>query len=151
MKRCLTYLYIFLALSSMTFLMTGCATTRESELREIHDTIVTNRVDTVQLYVYRTVHDTIHHHTEHTVTVTEKGDTVKVVNNNYIRERIVERDSSAYYKHQLDSMKHALNQNHDSEKTVEKKPPWWKFLGGEIVVIASIALIVTMIFRKNQK
>lgn len=151
MKGCLTYLYIFLALSSITILITGCATTSKSEFLEIHDTITANRVDTVQLYVYRTVHDTIHHLTEHFVTVNQEGDTLKVVNNNYIRERIVERDSSAYYKHQLDSMKHALNQNHDSEKTVLKKPPWWQKLTWKIIISASIALIVTLIFRKIKK
>lgn len=150
MKGCLTYIYIYicLALSSITFLITGCATTSKSELLEIHDTITINRVDTVRLFVYKTVHDTIHHHTEHIVTVNQKGDTVKVVNNNYIRERIVERDSSAYYKHQLDSVKHALNQNHDSEKTVEKKPPWWEERVIRILVIATITVIVTLFLRK---
>lgn len=132
----------------MTLLMTGCATTNKSELLEIHDTIVTNRVDTVRLFVYKTVYDTIHHLTEHFVTVNQKGDTLKVVNNNYIRERIVERDSSAYYKHQLDSMKHALNQNHDSEKTMEKKPPWMEKLAIGFLIIATIIVIVKMILLK---
>lgn len=151
MKGCLTYIYICLALSSITFLVTGCATSSKSELLEIHDTITANRIDTVRQYVRETVHDTIHNRTENIVTVNEKGDTIRETNNNYFYQHTIERDSGAYYIHLIDSLVKSLNQNHDSEKTVEKKPPWWKSLGGEIVVIASIALIVTMIFRKNQK
>lgn len=151
MKGCLTYIYICLALSSITFLVTGCATASKSELLEIHDTITANRVDTVRQHVRETVHDTIHNYTEHIVTVNEKGDTIRETNNNYYYQHTIERDSGSYYIHLIDSLVKSLNQNHDSEKTLEKKPPWWQSLEWKIVAFASIIFIAKLIIRKKKE
>lgn len=147
MKGCLTYIYICLALSSITFLVTGCATASKSELLEIHDTITANRVDTVRQHVRETVHDTIHNYTEHIVTVNEKGDTTKETNNNYFYQHTIERDSSSQYIHLIDSLIKSLNQNHDKEEVKEKKTSWWNTLPWMIIAIgAIIALVIVLIY-----
>lgn len=129
------------------FLLLNCASSRKSELLEIHDTITANHVDTVTQYFSKTVHDTIHHHTERIITISEKGDTTKETNNNYYYQHTVERDSSAYYRHILDSLIKSLNQNHDKEEVKEKKTSWWDTLPWMIIAIGAIvALVIVLIY-----
>lgn len=131
-----------------SFLITGCGTTHESELLEIHDTITAAHVDTVRQYIKQTVYDTIHQHTERIVTVNERGDTVKEVNNNYYKERIIERDSSSYYRHMIDSLMKSLMQNHDKEAVTEKKPSFWeRWKDGIIFLIFMGCFTVFFVWR----
>ena len=147
----ITYCVVSTICALLPLLITGCGTTHESELLEIHDTITANHVDTVTQYVSKTVHDTIHHHMERIVTVNEKGDTIRETNNNYYYQHTIERDSDAYYRHLIDSLVKSLNQNHEHEKTVEKSSSWWELWKWKIIAFAAIILIVKLIFRKKKK
>lgn len=104
----------------------GCKTIKESEIVEIHDTITAYRTDTVKEYKLKTLYDTVHQFTERLVTLNEAGDVVKEVNNHYYHEKVVEKDSTDKYKSSIDSLKAILNQLHDRQTVIERKPGWWE-------------------------
>ncbi len=115
---------VLLLCAALSFV--GCKTIRESEIVEIHDTVTTHKVDTVREYKLKTLYDTVHHWHTSEVTLRENGDTIRHVVNNYYKERVVERDSTDRYRSSIDSLRAVLNQLHDRQTAIERKPGWWE-------------------------
>ena len=145
MSKKIGCLPILLLCAALSFV--GCKTIRESEIVEIHDTVTTHKVDTVREYELKTIYDTVHQYTERLVTLNEAGDVVKEVNNHYYHEKVVEKDSTDKYKSSIDSLKAVLNQLHDKQTVVEKKPSWWQMWKWKIVALAAIILAAFLVIR----
>ena len=122
-------------------LMLSCATSKERELLEIHDTVTVNHVDTIRQYIERHHTDTVREKVEHIVTVNAKGDTIRETNNYYYNERVIERDSNYYYRHVIDSLKKSLDQNRDKEK--EKKGSWWDTFKWQVIALILVLIYIT--------
>lgn len=136
---------IFLLCAALSFV--GCKTIRESEIVEIHDTVTTHRIDTVREYKLKTLYDTVHQFTERLVTLNEAGDVVKEVNNHYYHEKVVEKDSTDKYKSSIDSLKAVLNQLHDKQTVVEKKPSWWEQWKWKLIALSAVILTVLLALK----
>ena len=139
---CLPILLICVTLSFV-----GCKTIWESEIVEIHDTVTMHRIDTVREYKLKTLYDTVHQFTESLVTLNEAGDVVKEVNNHYYHEKVVEKDSTDKYKSSIDSLKAVLNQLHDKQTVVEKKPSWWQTWKWKLIALAAVILTVLLALK----
>lgn len=155
-ERYLDYMYrrmgcfpMVLLLAMLAFM--GCKTIKDSELVEIHDTVSVNRIDTVYQYTQKIVNDTVREKTEHIVTVNEKGDTIRETNNYYYNQHTIERDSSAYYAHLIDSIMKSLNQNHDHEKVVEKKPSIWERFKWQLIALALLIALILLLVPRIKK
>lgn len=139
---CFPVLLLCIALSFV-----GCKTIHESEIVEIHDTLTVHHSDTVREYKSKTLYDTINIYTEKIITLSTNGDTIKEIHNYFERERIIEKDSSDVYKALLDSIKQSLNQNHEKEKVIEKKPSFWQQWKWKLVAAASIILTLLVLLK----
>lgn len=125
----------------MMLLVASCRTIRTSET-VTHDTIATHHTDTVRQYVLKTLHDTIHHLTERVVTVNEGGDTIRLVSNTVIRERVVERDSTDSQHHSADS----LAATHTAKET-QKRQTLRPSTGGMVVLAIILGGCLWVIVR----
>ena len=126
----------------MMLLVASCRTIRTTEAVETHDTVATHHTDTVRQYVLKTLHDTIHHLTERIVTVNEGGDTVRLVSNTIIRERVVERDSSDSQHHSADT----LAATHTAKET-QKRQTLRPSTGGMVVLALILGGCLWVIVR----
>lgn len=128
----------------------GCKTIKESEITEIHDTLIIHHSDTVKDYKSKILYDTVHHWHFETITLSERGDTTKHVINNYFREHIIERDSTDKYKSSIDSLKALINQLHEKEKEVVKED-WLEVLKGKILTFLIVVLLFIIVWPYIRK
>ena len=128
---------LIVAALAILLAMCSCATKTLVERVEVHDTLIVQHYDTTTLYKEKLVHDTLQIVTERIVTLREGGDTIRIVNNNTIREKVVERDSTDRYRVTLDSIVQAIKELDHRKETVTKKRPWWKLP----VIISALVLL----------
>lgn len=131
-------------------LFAGCKTISESDFVAVHDTLYVHKVDTIKVYQQKTLFDTIHHwHTE-TITLSDTGDTIKQIVNNYFKERIIERDSSSFYRAVIDSLLKANVKEEKHVKVVEKKDflNEWKYRLISLALLVAIVLLIVPYIKK---
>lgn len=132
------------------FLLMSCATSREKELLEIHDTVTVIDVDTIREYIERHHTDTVREKIEHIVTVNGKGDTIRETNNYYYNEHVIEQDSSSLYRHFIDSLMKSLNK--EKEEVVKKKPTLWERLEDNIIFfVVMVGVFGILVLRAHRR
>lgn len=129
---------LLVATLAIMLAMCSCATKTLTEYVEIHDTLVVHHNDTTTIYQQKLVHDTLEKVVEKTVTIKENGDTTRIITNNIIREKVVEKDSIDRYRSVLDSIKSALKHLDEKHEVVKKKDPWYK-----LPLIVSVLVLIT--------
>ena len=118
--------------------LTGCRTKSVVEVRETHDTLRVLGRDTVTRIVTHWQTDTLRMETERTVTLSEKGDTVRVaVYRDRWRDRIVTRTDTLEKTHTDTIYRVAVA---EKDKATVVKPTWWESWGVWIAIISAIAL-----------
>ena len=161
---------VFLAIS----MLAGCKTKSVLQIREVHDTLITHRTDTIRMDVlsnsghsdYQSafeksiVKDTERVDTEKRIVLNNRGDTIRIeVDRNRYRH-ISERDSASFYRHvsdsltsvisiyksKCDSLQSVVNQMDEREVVYERRP-WMDAFKG--IVLIALCIGVLLIFLKN--
>lgn len=143
---------IIMALMGLTLLVS--CTTKEIVTKEtsyVHDTVEVHRADTLWEYKFIKQCDTVKHESVHTVVLNERGDTIREIHNHYNTEKIIIVDSTYKYKAERDSLRNALDQAHEREKTKEKRGRTWTDTISAMVVLMAAVVFMLFIARLNKK
>lgn len=121
--------------------LASCRTIHDTRTMETHDTVEVFRTDTLRLYRERTLRDTIHLLTERIVTLTERGDTVRLTNNTIIRERTIERDTASLHAVRTDTARQATAIASESNRRGGNTVPLLFVL---VIIGALLSMLVTV-------
>lgn len=130
---------IIMALMGLTLLVS--CTTKEIVTKEtsyVHDTVDVYRADTLWEYKFINQRDTVKQESVHTVVLNDRGDTIKEIHHYHDTEKIIIVDSTYKYKAERDSLRKALDQAHEREKT-KKGRTWTDTISAMVVMLACVA------------
>ena len=144
---------IIMALMGLTLLVS--CTTKEIVTKEtswVHDTVEVHRADTLWEYKFINQRDTVMHESVHTVVLNDRGDTIREIHNHYNKEKTVIVDSTYRYEVERDSLRRALDQAHEREKTTKEKRgrTWTDTIAAMVVLLACVAFFY-FIWRLEKK
>lgn len=143
---------VIVALMGLTLLVS--CTAKEiitEETSYVHDTVEVHRVDTLWEYKLVSQRDTVKQETVHTVVLNERGDTIKEIHHYHDTEKIIIVDSTYKYESERDSLRKALDQAHEREKTKEKRGRTWTDTIAAIVVLLACVAFFYFIWRLEKK
>ena len=142
---------VIMALMGLT--LVSC-TTKEIVTKEtsfVHDTVEVHRADTLWEYKFITQKDTVRQESVHTVVLNERGDTIREIHNHYYTGKTIIVDSTYKYESERDSLRKALDQAHEREKTKEKRGRTWTDTIAAIVVLLACVAFFYFIWRLEKK
>ena len=161
---------VFLAIS----MLAGCKTKSVLQIREVHDTLITQRTDTIRMDVlsnsghsdYQSVFeksivkDTERVDTEKRIVLNNLGDTIRIEVDRKHYRHTSEKDSSSFYRHVSDSLAsvvlvykskcdslQSVVDKRDEREAVYEKRSWMETF--KVVVVMALCIGVLLIFLKN--
>lgn len=143
---------IIMALMGLTLLVS--CTTKEIVTKEtswVHDTVEVYRADTLWEYKFINQRDTVMHESVHTVVLNDRGDTIREIHNHYNKEKTIIVDSTYRYEVERNSLRKALDQAHEREKTKEKRGRTWTDTIAAIVVVMACVAFFYFLWRLDKK
>ena len=139
-KTLLWILGVWLLSLAIMMLVSGCRTKTVTEYVSVHDTLRVTQTDTLVKVRTEFSHDTLRIETERIITITEKGETLKVVEwRDRWRDRVVQLTDTIREK-ATDTVYVSKDSDHD-KVTVKRKS-----ILKPVLVTAFLALMIALIF-----
>ncbi len=137
-------LALWLVLAMVFLAMCSCSTEKViTETIYEHDTVTVHHSDTVKDIVVKTKTDTVKQIEQHFFTLNNEGDTVKEVHHYHTIEKTNTVDSTYRYQAERDSLRQALREEKNREKTVTKIQVPWQWLC--MILVALFAAVVVIV------
>ena len=134
-------------------LLVGCKTPKtvtETIIEHVHDTVEVVKSDTIKEVRTQTVRDTVRQIENHFITLNSTGDTIKEVHHLIEHEKVIVVDSTDRYKVKVDSLRQALYEEKNKDKTVVKTKylvRWWEWAIFSLIVL----MLVFAVFKNKVK
>lgn len=130
---------IFLIVFIVVSMLCSCNTKQKTitEYVTVHDTIRTHKTDTLREVSYQVRVDTVKQVESHYITLNNVGDTIKEIHHYHDSEKVIVVDSTDRYKATVDSLRAALEREHNRVKEATRTKriiPWYTWMAIAIIV-----------------